>query len=128
MDFESWSSKTVKVITGCGNLYITIDYKEDGTVHKVKLQRNSKFACPITVRESLGKQATFQARRDIKQMIKDLKGDKDNSCDKYDITIKNETEKGRLTAFSCSDAVARVLESNMHYSRPENTDKLGWKN
>ena len=96
-----YNSKTYAVRCGCGNLYITIDYNQDGSFHKLRIPRNTKFNCTLIARDSLAKQATYQARRDPKQLIKDLKGNKAHACKNYNITCK---------AFSCSDAVAQVIK------------------
>jgi hypothetical protein len=95
-----YNSKTYAIRCGCGNLYVTIDYNTDGSFHKLRIPRNTKFNCTLIARDSLAKQATFQARREPKQAVKDLKGNKAHACKNYNITCK---------AFSCSDAVAQVL-------------------
>jgi len=95
-------SSTHRVRTGCGNLYICIDFNQDGSIHKIRIPRNTKFNCSLIVRDSLAKQATFQVRRDPAQLIKDLKGSKAHACEKYNITCQ---------AFSCSDALAQVIQT-----------------
>lgn len=99
---NEWFSKTYRVQVGCGNLYVIIDYNNDGSFHKVRIPRNTKFHCPLIVRDGLSREATYKGRRDIKQLIKDFKGRKpDACCDKYTVVSK---------AYSCRDAIAQVFE------------------
>jgi hypothetical protein len=100
LDFNTRKSKTYGIRVGCGNLFIIVEYNADGSFHKIKIPRNTKFDCSLIARDSLAKQATFQGRRDPKQLVKDLKGSKAHCCKNYNITSK---------AFSCSDAVAQVI-------------------
>jgi hypothetical protein len=98
---NEWQSKTHKVAVGCGNLYIIVDFNQNGAIHKIRMPRNTKFDCDLIIRDSMAKQATYQVRRDPAQLIKDLKGNKAHACKKYNITCK---------AYSCSDALAQVIQ------------------
>ena len=100
LNFTTLKSKTYAVRVGCGNLFITIEYNQDGSFHKLRIPRNTKFNCSLIARDSLAKQATFLGRRDPQQLIKDLKGSKAHACKNYNITCK---------AYSCPDAVAQVI-------------------
>jgi hypothetical protein len=95
-----YKSKTYGIAVGCGRIFICLDYNSDGSFHKIRIPRNTKFNCSLIVRDSLAKQATYQARRDPKQLVKDLKGTKAHACKNYNINCQ---------AFSCSDAVANVI-------------------
>jgi len=110
MEFAYRHSKTYKVLVGCGNIYITCDLNPDGSLHKVRMQRTSKVHCSISILQPLFRSATFQTRRDILQAIKDHKGSEIDACDKYNIAIKSAMKQGKLAAYNCSDAIARVLE------------------
>jgi len=103
-------SKTYKVAVGCGNIYITCDMKEDGSLHKIRMQRTSKLKCAPSILHSLFTSTTFQSRRDINQAIKDHKSFEVDACDKFHIGLKSRMKKGELVAYNCSDAIARVLE------------------
>jgi hypothetical protein len=107
--FTGIESKTFKVLTGCGNIYITADLKNN-VLHKIRMQRTSKLHCSPTVLNSLFRSVTFETRRDISQAIKDHKGSEDDVCEKFNITIKAQMRGGILAAYSCTDAIARVLE------------------
>jgi len=97
---QEWKSETYRIKVGCGNLYCTVIFNADGSIHKVWIPRNSRFNCSLITRDSLSTQATYQARREPSQLIKDLKGSKAHCCEKYNITCQ---------AYSCSDAVAKVV-------------------
>ena len=108
-------SKTWKVLTGCGNIYITADFTTGG-LHKIRLQRSSKLKCPLSVLTPLFRSATYQSRRDIEQSIDDHKAKLDpqsgqmDCCDMFNASVKGAWKRGELAAYSCSDALARVLE------------------
>jgi len=100
--FEGYPSQTYKIRVGCGNLYVTICYDNKRRFKRLFIPRNSKFYCPITTRDAISKLATYEGRRNIKQLIKDLRGDKfTHHCDKYNVTSE---------AVSCFDAVSKVME------------------
>jgi len=109
-DTIEWRSTTYRVFVGCGNIYITIDYNKDNSIHRIRIQRTSKFKCPIIMRDSLARQATFQARRDIGQLVKDLKGNPYNACDSYNITITSKMKNNELAGYSCADAISKIIE------------------
>jgi len=116
MTEKIWPSKTYRYHVGCGNAYITVDYNKDGSIARVCLQRNSKMKCSMTALDALSRQATYTARRDVKQAVKDLVGvDKQGKvipCEEYYnniFKIKKEAKEGRAWAYSCQDAMARVL-------------------
>uniref|UniRef100_A0A6H1ZYX4 ribonucleoside-diphosphate reductase n=1 Tax=viral metagenome TaxID=1070528 RepID=A0A6H1ZYX4_9ZZZZ len=108
-DLDFKPSKTFKVITGCGNIYVTADFTEKG-LHKIRMQRTSKLHCSPTMLNKLYRSATFQSRRDIQQTIKDLKDVEVDACDKFGIGVKSAMKQGKLAAYSCGDAIARCLE------------------
>jgi len=115
LGFDFKFGKTFKVLTGCGNIYITAEFVERG-LHKIYMQRCSKLHCSPTVLNPLFRSATFQSRRDIQQAIKDNKATFDpktgvvECCDKFNITVKSAKGKDELWAYSCADALARCLE------------------
>ena len=103
-------SKTYRVLTGCSFVYVTVEHDSDGKLHKIKLQRTSKLHCSLAILDPLFRSCTFESRRDIKQAIKDHKGREDTACKMCNIKVKSAMKKGELAAWSCSDAIARVLE------------------
>ena len=116
--FPCKSSKTFKCFVGCGNIYVNVELDEEGKPHKVRMQRTSKTHCSPTTLDSLFRSCTFETRRDIKQAIKDHRAKVDISnkdvgyevCDMFNIGVKSKMKQGELAAYSCSDAIARVLE------------------
>ena len=99
-----YKSRTHGVKVGCGTFYITVERNQDGSFHKVRIPRNTKFNCSLMSRDALAKQATFQGRRDPKQLVKDLKGSKAHACKNYNITCK---------AYSCNDALSGVIKKEL---------------
>jgi hypothetical protein len=112
-DTDDIISRTYSILCGCGKLYVTVyDMPEGGK--NVLIHRKSTFACDMTLLDALQRQTTFQTRRELKQAIKDLKGNDDprlgHRCEKFHIGIKGAIKQGKLAAYSCSDAIARILE------------------
>jgi len=122
--FTSMVSKTVKVLVGCGNIYITLDYNSDGSLHKVYMQRTNKLHCSPSVLTPLFKSCTYTSRRDIKQAIKDYEGSEVDACDKFDIKVKSLMKQGELCAYSCSDAIARVLRNELAENLPKKEPEM----
>jgi len=109
LDFKYTPSKTFKVLTPCGNVYITCDFK-DNALHKVRMQRTSKLHCSMSILQPLFRSITFESRRDLTQAIKDHKASPVDACEKFNIIHKSMMRGGGLVAYNCSDAIARVLE------------------
>ena len=124
---ETRTSKTWKVVVGCGNLYVTVEFNEDGSIHKIRIPRNTKFKCSLMMRDRLAKQSTFQARQNVKQLVKDLKGSMDDTCEEYNIMVKSAMKTGKLAAYSCQDAVARVVEGILRNVQDKQSNKPGRK-
>ena len=112
-NWEAVPSKTTCVEVGCGKIYIKIDYNQDNTIHKVAMIRTNKLHCSPSVLTPLFKSCTYTSRRDIKQAIKDYEGSEVDACDKFNIAIKSKMKQGELCAYSCSDAIARVLKNEL---------------
>ncbi len=110
---QTWKSKTTKVLTGCGWIYVTIDYTEEGKIHKVRMQRTNKLYCSPSVLTPLFKSCTYTSRRDIKQAIEDYEGSEVDACEKFNISVKSKMKQGELGAYSCSDAISRVLKKEI---------------
>ena len=100
-NFDSMPSSTYKIRCGCGNLYATICYDEKRRFKRLFIPRNSKFHCDLIVRDNLARLSTYEGKRNLKQLIKDLRGDKfGHHCDKYNVTAQ---------ASSCFDGVSQIL-------------------
>jgi len=113
LDFDTWQSKTYRVYTGCGNIYITI-CREDGQIVKTIIHRKSNCRCDLTFFDSLNRQTTFMTNRELEQTITDLLGNdlpkEGHYCHNYNITVKGKMKQGLMGAYSCSDAIARALK------------------
>lgn len=114
---EVISNSTYSVKVGCGHLYVTICHDEKGRFRRIFIPRNTKFYCPVTTREAIAKLATFQGKRNLRQLIRDLRGDKfGHHCDKYNITAE---------AASCFDGVSKVLEKWKKSKRRKKSNPKG---
>ena len=109
-------SSTYRIRVGCGNLYVIICYDEKRRFKRLFIPRNSKFYCPLTTRDAIAKLATFGSKRNLRQTIKDLRGErplvdgKGHYCEKYNI---------KAEATSCFDAVSKVLSKWQTRKRSE---------
>lgn len=105
--FSFVPSATIKVGCGCGNLYAIICHDDKGRFKRLFIPRNSKFHCPLIHRYHLEKLATFQGRRNLGQLVKDLRGEKPivnkvgHYCDNYSVGVE---------ATSCEDAISKAIE------------------
>ena len=99
-DFNCVPSVTYGIRVGCGKLYITICSDKQRRFKRVFIPRNSKFSCDLTVRDGLARLATFQGKRSIRQLVRDLGGSKGHHCEKYSVSCE---------AASCQDAVAKSI-------------------
>lgn len=107
-DFDSMPSSTYGIKVGCGTLYCTIVYDEKRRFKRLFIPRNSKFHCDLIIRDGLSRMATFEGKRNLRQIIKDLRGNKAHHCDNYNIIAK---------ATSCFDGVSQILEKWLKVKR-----------
>jgi hypothetical protein len=107
-DLEFAPSTTYGIKVGCGRLYVTICSDNQRRFKRVFIPRNSKFHCDLTVRDGLARMATFQGKRSLKQLIKDLRGSRGHHCDNYNVTCQ---------AASCQDAVAQTIKKWLKVKR-----------
>ena len=100
---ETWDSMpcaTFGITVGCGKLYVIICHDKAKRFKRIFIPRNSKFHCDLIVRDGLARQATFQGRRSLRQLVRDLRGSKGHHCDKYTVNAQ---------AASCQDAVSQAV-------------------
>ena len=106
-EWSMFSSTTYAIRVGCGKLYITILYDDKKRFKRLFIQRNSKFFCDLVHRYHIEKLATYMGRRNVSQLIKDLRGEKPafgkdgHFCNRYIAGCE---------ASSCEDAVSLALK------------------
>ncbi len=93
---------TTKVGTGCGNLYVTINEDEDLHPFEVFMQMGKAGGCAASQLEAIGRLVSlaFRSGVDVKVIADQLRGIRCPS--------PSWEKGGRI--FSCSDAIARVIE------------------
>ena len=93
---------TTKVATGCGNLYITINVDDKAFPFEVFIQMGKAGGCAASQLEAIGRLVSLALRSGVEnsKIIEQLRGIRCPS--------PSWEKSGRI--FSCSDAIARVLE------------------
>ncbi len=96
---------TTKMGTGCGNLYVTINEDEEGHPFEVFMQMGKAGGCAASQLEAIGRLVSlaFRSGVDEKAIVDQLRGIRCPS--------PSWEKGGRI--FSCSDAIARVIEKRL---------------
>ena len=96
---------TTKVATGCGNLYVTINVDEEGRPFELFTQMGKAGGCAASQLEAVGRLVSlgFRSGIEVKAIIEQLRNIRCPSP---------SWEKGQRI-FSCSDAIARVIERRL---------------
>ena len=100
---------TTKIATGCGNLYVTINEDENGLPFEVFMSMGKAGGCAMSQLEAIGRLLSLALRSGIEtnSIIEQLRGIRCPS--------PSWEKGGRI--FSCSDAIARVLERRIVASK-----------
>ena len=96
---------TTKVATGCGNLYVTINIDEEGRPFELFTQMGKAGGCAASQLEAVGRLVSlgFRSGIEVNSIIEQLRNIRCPSP---------SWEKGQRI-FSCSDAIARVVEKRL---------------
>ncbi|MCX5711629.1 MAG: vitamin B12-dependent ribonucleotide reductase [Candidatus Omnitrophica bacterium] len=102
---EVVTGTTTKVATGCGNLYVTINADADDKPFELFTQMGKAGGCAASQLEAIGRLVSlgFRSGIEVKAIIEQLRNIRCPSP---------SWEKGQRI-FSCSDAIARVVEKRL---------------
>ena len=102
---EVINGTTTKVATGCGNLYVTINLDQENKPFELFTQMGKAGGCAASQLEALGRLVSlgFRSGIEVKSIIEQLRNIRCPSP---------SWEKGQRI-FSCSDAIARVIERRL---------------
>jgi len=96
---------TTKIGTGCGSLYVTINEDNEGNPFEVFMQMGKAGGCAASQLEAIGRLLSLALRSgiDVAPVVDQLRGIRCPS--------PSWEKGGRI--FSCSDAIARVIERRL---------------
>lgn len=108
---------TEKVVIGCGNLYVTVNYDDKG-ICEVFANLGRAGGCP-SQSEATSRLASMALRSgmDVHAVIEQLKGIRCHS------TLRQKATNKNIKVLSCPDAIGRVLEKVVKLREEES--KLG---
>jgi len=104
---------TTKIATGCGNLYVTINEDEKKLPFEVFMSMGKTGGCAMSHLEAIGRLVSLALRSGIEtsSIIEQLRGIRCPS--------PSWEKGGRI--FSCSDAIARVVEKRMQEAKSKHS-------
>ncbi|MDP3788912.1 MAG: TSCPD domain-containing protein, partial [Candidatus Omnitrophota bacterium] len=111
---------TTKISTGCGNLYVTINNDSLGNPFEVFMQMGKAGGCAMSQLEAMGRLVSLALRSgvNVNSIVDQLRGIRCPSP---------SWEKGGGRIFSCSDAIARVMERRMSEHKESEKNALSEK-
>ncbi|MDA8299152.1 MAG: vitamin B12-dependent ribonucleotide reductase [Deltaproteobacteria bacterium] len=97
---------TVKTVTGCGPLYVTINYDENGNPFEIFNSIGKSGGCAQSQTESTGRMVSLALRSGIgaEEIINQLKGIRCNIPYGF----------GGNIIYSCADAIGKALEKSLN--------------
>jgi len=101
---------TTKTSTGCGNLYVTINYDEDGNPFEAFTQMGKAGGCASSQLEAIGRLVSLAMRSgiDTKVIHEQLRG----------IRCPVPSWNKGTRVLSCADAISQVIEKRMKEESP----------
>ena len=107
---------TMRMNTGCGNLYVTVNEDESGTPFELFNHMGKAGGCAASQNEAIGRLISYALRcgASIEPLIKQLKG---ISCHR-----PAWSEDGKIS--SCADAVGKALEKYNVARPPHDTSPM----
>ncbi len=102
---ESMTGVTSKILTGCGNLYVTINDDEHGRPFEVFTQMGKAGGCAASQLEAIARLTSLALRSGVdgKRIAEQLRG----------IRCPAPSWDKGTRIFSCADAISHVLEKRM---------------
>lgn len=109
---------TEKVRVGCGNLYITVNYDENG-ICEVFTNVGKAGGCP-SQSEATARLISIGLRSgiDVNEIVEQLKGIRCHS------TLRQKAYNSDIKVLSCPDAIARTIEKLMKFNEWETKKDL----
>ncbi len=100
---------TTKIATGCGNLYVTINEDDKGRPFEVFMSMGKAGGCAGSQLEAIGRLLSLALRSDIEinSILEQLRG----------IRCPSPSWEKGMRIFSCSDAIARVMDNRLGNSK-----------
>jgi len=101
---------TQKIRTGCGNLYVTVNEDEEGSLFEIFNQIGKAGGCAASQSEAIGRLVSLAFRSGIEpeDVIRQLKGSA--------ATPRVWHREGRI--LSCADAIAKAIEWHIRRQCP----------
>lgn len=110
---------TEKVVIGCGNLYITVNYDDEG-ICEVFANLGRAGGCPSQSEATSRLVSTaLRSGMDVNSIIEQLRGIRCHS------TLRQRAVNGNIKVLSCPDAIGRVLEKVAKMRTEEEKQKNG---
>lgn len=94
--------QTIKMKTGCGNMFVTINKDQDGKAFEVFCTMGKSGACAASMNETIGRLVSLALRSNIpaEEVYQQLLG----------IRCHRAEGRGTSRVFSCADAIAKSLK------------------
>lgn len=108
--------KTIKLKTGCGNIFVTLNFDGDGNPNEVFARLGKSGGCPSSQCEAIGRLITLLLREkcSVEKIVNHLKG----------ISCHNPIGLGANKVTSCADAIGKALEELCNINNKPKEDDI----